>query len=123
LPEVISGLEKVKSEVSNLADSIEKDTEASEELYDLLADIDDVLMHATKLHDAAKDVHTTDAAIAMSVLPMVFEVVEKVGAFKERHGLENVKRGAKRSQSVQASSEAPDAAVRPIKRAKRMRSD
>jgi hypothetical protein len=113
---VIGGLERVRLDLSSLALDIRARSEASDELYDLIGEVDGVIV---AVPEASRSV---DPASAVAVLPMVFTAIEGVRCFKARHGLGDVKRRAKRSRAMQESPEAPAASDRPIKRTKTKRS-
>jgi hypothetical protein len=124
MSDILEDLEKVKLDLSNLAHDIAERSEASDEVYDLMGEVDGVILAVSEANEALTGIHhkSVDHPTATSVLPMLFNVIEEVRGFKERHGLGDVKRGSKRCQTMQESSEAPAAADRPIKRARTKRS-
>jgi hypothetical protein len=83
MSEILEGLEKAKAEVNKLKAGISEQSEASEELYNLLGEIDDVIISVSASNDT---IHSgvDDLEGAMMVLPMVARVMHQVIHFKEK---------------------------------------
>jgi hypothetical protein len=124
MSDILRGLQMVKLDLSNLAHDIPERSEASDELYSLMGEVDGVILAVSEENEALTSVHhkSVHRPTAVLVLPMLFDLIEEVRGFKERHGLGDVKRGDKRHQARQESSETPAASDRPIKRARTTRS-